>query len=318
MRTTHPKHAVIFGGSGFVGRSLVTALVRLNWEITIITRRLHRHRDLLVIPTVKLIEADNLSRKFIADQLHEADTVVNLVGILNETRLNSFDAVHARLPKDIAEACLAKKVRRLIHISSLGAHVNAPSVYLQSKGRGEHAVSAALEQGLDCIVMRPSVIFGADDSFTRQFEKLLNMAKGFFMLISPNSQMQPVYVGDVVNCIVYAASQQKLVCNTCDIAGPEIFTLYELVSLIDRMCGGRHKIIGLNRTLSLAVATLAQFLPGKPLTPDNLLSLQIPNVILSENPKPFGIQSARFEDTAKEWLGPQADRFDAYRTQAGR
>ena len=138
------------------------------------------------------------------------------------------------------------------------------------------------------------------------------------MLISPDAQMQPVYVGDVVNCIVHAVSQQKLVCNSCDIAGPEVFTLCELVSLIDRMCGGRHKIIGLNRTLSLAVATLTQFLPGKPLTPDNLLSLQVPNVILGENPKPFGIQSARFEDAAKEWLDPQADRFDAYRAQAGR
>ena len=318
MRATHPKHAVIFGGTGFVGRNLVTALVGMNWKITIITRRLHRHRDLLVIPTVKLVEADNLSSEFIAEQLHEADTVVNLVGILNESGKNSFDAVHALLPKDIAEACLVKKVRRLIHISSLNAHVDAPSAYLQSKGRGEQSVSAAIDQGLDCLIIRPSVIFGADDSFTRQFEKLLKMAKGLFMLISPDSKMQPVFVGDVVNCIVHAASQQKLVCNACDIAGPEIFTLYELVSLIDRMCGGRHKIIGLNHTLSLPVATLAQYLPGKPLTPDNLLSLQVPNVILGDFPAPFGIQSVRFEDAAKAWLGPQTDPRDAYRAQAGR
>ena len=282
------------------------------------TSRPHRHRDLLVLPTVRLVEGRNLNPASIRKLLKTGDTVVNLIGILNESGDRTFDQVHAKLPAEIAHECIRANVRRLIHIGALGTAADAPSAYLRSKAKGQEAILDAADKGLDCAVLRPSVIFGADDSFTHQFAMLLKMAKVAFPLISPDATMQPVYVGDVVRCIVHAMTVQRLECRCCDLAGPEVFTLAELVSIIDRLSGYRRRIIGLNPFLSGLVAGILQFAPGQPVTPDNLLSLKVPNVLSETSPRPYGMQSARFEETAKTWLQPTANRFDALRADAGR
>ena len=318
MSVYHPKNAVIFGGAGFVGRNLTHELAKQDWNISVVTRRPHRHRDLLVMPTVKLIEIEQLDSETIRSVVRENDTVINLVGILHESRRQSFEAIHTQLPGSIAEIGVEKNIRRLIHISALGADVNAPSRYLQSKGHGERALSDRKHQGLQYDIIRPSIIFGPDDSFTRLFAKLLKLSKVIFFVISPDAKMQPVYVGDLVNCILHAVNQQHSSCSSFDVAGPEVFTFYELIRSIDELSGGRHRLIRLNDSLTRLVATFAQFAPGKLLTPDNILSLQVPNVIQMEQPEPYGAQSRRFEDTAAFWLEPQTERLDTYRTQAGR
>ena len=309
---------IIFGGAGFVGKNLANSLANQNWQVTVVTRRAHRNRDLLVLPTLKLVEEDIQSEGAVAKLVKGADAVVNLVGILHESRKFTFDDVHVRLPEVIAQACLQANVGRLVHISSIGADVDAPSAYLQSKGRGDQAVFEAINQGLSAMVIRSSIIFGPHDSFSRQFERLLALAKGIFLLVSPDSYIQPVYVRDVVNCIVHALTERKLQTTSCDVAGPEVFTLIELVRLIDRLTDRRHRIIGLNPFLSKCLASILQFVPGKPITPDNLLSLQVPNVCTEKFPDPYGVQPAYFAETAKAWLRPRTNRLDAYRARAGR
>ncbi len=318
MSVYYPKNAVILGGAGFVGRNLARELAERNWNVSVVTRRPHRHRDLLVMPTVRLIEVEQLDSDTIRSLLRENDTVINLVGILHESRRHSFEAIHTQLPSNIADIGIEKNIRRLIHISALGADVNAPSRYLQSKGFGERALSDRKDQGLRFDIIRPSIIFGPDDSFTRLFARLLKLAKFIFLVISPDAKMQPVFVGDLVECILHAVNQQHSSCDSFDVAGPEVFTFYELIRSIDELSGGRHRLIRLNDNLSRMVANFAQFTPGKLLTPDNILSLQVPNIIQTEQPAPYGAQSRRFEDTAVSWLKPQTRRLDAYRTQAGR
>ena len=318
MRIHHPKNAVIFGGAGFVGRYLVRKLAQQNWNVSVVTRRPHRHRDLLVMPTVKLQEIVQLDSDSIRTLLKENDTVINLVGILHETKNQTFDAIHADLPADIAKIGIEKNIRRLIHISSLGADTNAPSRYLQTKGQGEQALLESKSQGLEFDIIRPSIVFGPDDSFTQLFAKLLKLAKGVFFVVTPDAKMQPVYVGDLVDCIMHAVNQQHSSCRSFDVAGPDIFTFYQLISLIDSMSGGHHRLIRLNDFLSRTMATFMQFTPGKLLTPDNILSLQVPNIIQTDQPIPYGIQPRSFEDTAKVWLQPQTHRLDSYRAQAGR
>ena len=250
--------------------------------------------------------------------MQEGDTVVNLIGILNESKRNSFERIHTQLPKLIAEACIKKQVRRFVHVSSLGAHTEASSAYLQSKGKAEAAIYKAINEGLDAIVIRPSVIFGRHDSFTNQFAKLLKMSIGFFLVISPESKLQPVYVRDVVHCILHAMNVRETSSNSCDLAGPDIYKMKELIQLIDQMIGRNHKMIPLSAALSRLLATILQFAPGKPLTPDNLLTLQVEYVIDQEFPTPYGIQPSRFEEVAKNWLSPRSEPFDIYRTKAGR
>ncbi len=313
-----PGHAVIFGGAGFVGKHLIKQLSRQQWMISVVTRRPHRHRDLQVIPGVRLIEDKTLTQASISAVISSGDTVINLVGILNPSRKVAFKQVHAKLPDEIAQACLAKKARRLIHISAIGASVTSASAYLRSKALGENAVLDAGDRGLSSIVLRPSIIFGADDSFTRRFEQLLRLAKGIFVAPCPDAMMQPVYVDDLVQCIAYAAAQRDLECQICDVAGPQRFSMREILSIISRLTGGSHRIIGLNSSLSMLMAQFLQFVPSQPLTPDNIRSLSVPNVSNGNFPAPFGNQKSEFEATAKIWLSPQKDRFNAYRAEARR
>ena len=318
MSVYHSKNAIVFGGAGFVGRHLIRRLARDNWTVSVVTRRPHRHRDLLVMPTVKLIESEWPDPEFIDSLLGKNDTVINLVGILNESKQQTFESSHVTLPETLARVGLEKNIRRLIHMSSLGADVNGPSRYLQSKGRGEQVVLEAGKRGLEFEILRPSIVFGPDDSFTCLFATLLKLSKGVFCVISPQSQMQPVYIGDLVNCIMHAVEQQSCTGGSFDIAGPEIFSFCELIQLIDSMSGGRHRLIPLNDFFTKLVATFMQFTPGKLITPDNVRSLQVPNIIQTAQPEPYGVQSRQFEETAATWLRPQTRELDTYRAQAGR
>ncbi|MXW47437.1 MAG: complex I NDUFA9 subunit family protein [Gammaproteobacteria bacterium] len=318
MPLSHSKHAVLFGGAGFIGSYLINALSRGGWTMTVVTKHPHRHRSLLVIPSLKMVETGDLSSDYIGSLISESDTVVNLIGILNQSRIDTFAEIHASLPGRIAEACLQRNARRLVNISALGSDVNAPSQYLKSRAQGEQAVQSVIEKGLECTIIRPSIVFGPGDSFSRMFHQMLSMSPVLFPLILPKVRVQPVYVGDVVRCIAHAIDVKFTDQGKFDVAGPEIFTLREFVSLVDRFGGMRHKIVGLSPGLSKLLASFAQFAPGKPLTPDNLRSLQASVAIGEGMPEPYGVQPTRFESVAGEWLSPQIDKFDQFRTQAGR
>lgn len=318
MPLSHSKHTVLLGGAGFIGSHLINALSRGGWTMTVVTKHPHRHRSLLVIPSLKMVETGDLSSDYIGSLISESDTVVNLIGILNQSRIDTFAEIHASLPGRIAEACLQRKARRLVNISALGSDVNAPSQYLKSRAQGEQAVQSVMDKGLECTIIRPSIVFGPRDSFSRMFHQMLSMSPVFFPLILPKVQVQPVYVEDVVRCIAHAIDVKFTDQGSFDVAGPEIFTLREFVSLIDRLGGMRHKIVGLSPVLSKLLASFAQFAPGKPLTPDNLRSLQASVAVGEGIPEPYGVQPTRFESVAGEWLSPQIDQFNQIRTQAGR
>ncbi len=318
MPDSRSKHAVLFGGAGFIGSELINALTADHWQISVITKRPHRHRNLLVIPSLKIIEAGDLSDETIENLISESDTVVNLIGILNETSKDTFKNIHTQLPERIAKACLKNKANRLINISALGASADAPSEYLKSRGLGEQALKTLMENGLNCTIIRPSIVFGPKDSFSRLFHQLLSNSPFLFPLVAPNAIVQPVYVKDVVRCIHHAISVKTPENGSFDIAGPQSYKLREFIGEIDRIGGMRHRIIGLSHSFSKLFAALTQFAPGKPLTPDNLRSLQVPSTVRDDTPTPYGIQATRFETVASDWLSRQPQQLDAFRQHAGR
>ena len=313
-------NVVLFGGTGFVGTHLARKLASMHFNIVVPTRRPHRHRDLLVLPTLKLVKANIQDEDDINKLVENANVVVNLVGILNETgKGSSFENIHVKFPEKLAKTCLKSQVNQFIHISSIGANIDAPSAYLRSKGQAEALISRVAEQGLSTTIFRPSVIFGPDDSFTRRFEQLLKLSMGWFFLVSPESRMQPVYVQDVVECIAQAMNEPRAAGKCYELAGPEEFNLFEIVSLIDELIQGNHKIIRLSPAVSRRMAAFMQYIPGKPLTPDNLLSLQVPNVSSETLPGWFGIEPCRLADIAETYLRPRSsNRFDRYRARARR
>ncbi len=295
----------ILGGTGFVGRRLAARLSAAGHEILVLTRHRERHKDLLVLPTVRLVEGSVRNAALLRREFRGQDAVINLVGILNERGRSSheFDQVHVGLPQTVIQACRDSGVQRLLHMGALGAAEDAPSEYLRSKARGESLVMAAGRTGLQVTVFRPSVIFGRDDSFTNRFVRLLRAIPLVFPLACPESRLQPVHVEDVVQAMVRALGDPRTYGQGYNLCGPRVYTLREIVGYLAAAARVPRRIIALNDSLSRLQAVLLGFAPGKPFTLDNYRSLQKPSVCNDGFPTVFGITPSSLEDILPRYLG---------------
>jgi uncharacterized protein YbjT (DUF2867 family) len=294
----------VLGGTGFVGRSLCERLVMDGHEVRILTRQRERHRDLLVLPTAQVIEADVYSPAVLKREFQGLDAVVNLVGILNESGRDGkgFERAHAELPAKVVQACRQSGVARLLHMSALHASPDGPSHYLRSKGRGEQIVHAAESDALHVTSFRPSVIFGSRDSFTNRFAGLLRQVPFVFPLACPGARMQPVHVEDVVQAFVLALDRHATFGKRYNLCGPKVYSLREIVAYLARQLGLERRILPLNNMLSRLQAAVLQFAPGKPFTPDNYRSLQVASVCEAAFPAIFGITPGRFDEIVPTYL----------------
>ncbi len=297
----NPLRIAVLGGTGFVGHSLCARLAAAGHELRILTRHRDRHRDFLVLPTAEVIEADVHNPAVLKREFAGCDAAVNLVGILNESGRETFVRAHAELPARVVQACREAGVSRLLHMSALHASADAPSRYLRSKAQGEQAVMAAAGF-LRVTSFRPSVIFGRGDSFINRFAALLRQMPVAFPLACPEARLQPVHVEDVTRAFAVALERHETFGQRYNLCGPKAYSLRELVGLIAAMTGQRRRIVPLGPALSRLQAVLLQFAPGKPFTPDNFRSLQVPSTCNQPFPALFGFEPARLEDIAPAFL----------------
>jgi NADH dehydrogenase len=299
----------LLGGTGFVGKRLAARLSGAGHDVVILTRRAVRHRDLLVLPTARLAEGDVHDAEFLRQQFEGKDTVINLIGILNEKGRSGkgFTRAHAELPGKVAQACRETGVPRLLHMSALHAARTAPSCYLRTKALGEEAVHRAESPDFHVTSFRPSVIFGPGDGFLNRFAGLLRLTPGVFPLACPGSRFQPVYVEDVVRAFTESLDNHKTFGQRYDLCGPQVYTLREIVEYVAKLIDRRVCVIGLTDGLSWLQAATLEFMPGKPFSLDNYRSLQIDSVCEKGFPEMFGITPASLEEIApgylKKWNG---------------
>ncbi len=279
------KRVLLLGGTGFVGRHVCEKLVRERWSVTVLTRRAANASAVQHLPGLTVLEGDAHDEATLRRVLSGHDAVVNLVAILHGSEA-AFEQVHVALPQKLARACLATGVRRLVHVSALGAAPEAggtaPSRYLRSKSRGETALLAAATQGLQLTVLRPSVIFGADDRFLNLFARLQRIFP-LMPLAGANARFQPVWVEDVAQAIVRCLQDARTAGRTYELGGPGVLTLRELVQLAGRAAGVRRgrgrPVIGLPMALGRLQALMMELAPGEPLmSRDNLDSMRVDNV----------------------------------------
>ncbi len=305
----------VLGGTGFVGQHLVAALSSAGWHVRVLSRHRERYRELLVLPNVDVVEADILDEGVLREHFPGAAAVINLVGILNERHRGDFQVVHADLPRRIVSACQSLGVPRLLHMSALNADVaKGPSQYLRSKGEGEDAVHAA--DDLAVTSFRPSVIFGPGDHFFNQFACLIRASPGMLPLVCPGARFAPVYVGDVVAAFVKAMTDKSTCGQRYNLCGPAAYSLRELFEFTAAVSGRRCTVIGLPNALSAIQARVMGLLPGKPLTYDNYLSMQVDGVCAGGFPDVFGITPASIESIVPRYVARKGDPFDEIRHHA--
>jgi uncharacterized protein YbjT (DUF2867 family) len=323
------QRILVIGGGGFIGRYVVDRLAARGLSVLVPARRRDRIKALIVLPTVQVVDADVHDPAVLGRLVAGHDAVINLVGILHgdapaggSSYGSRFLQAHVELPRRIVAACERHGVRRLIHISALGADPRGPSMYLRSKGDGERVVQAS--HMVESTIFRPSVVFGREDRFLNLFAKMA-LLMPVLAIGRPQARLQPVWVADVASAIVSSLDCAETFGRTYELCGPRTYTLRELVQFAARAGGHPRPVIGLPDPMARTMAWFFEhFWPGEPLmSRDNLDSLKVDSIASRQPYRPadeLGIHATPMEPEAALYLAglhPRT-RYSGFRTRAHR
>ena len=293
----------IFGGSGFIGRHLANLLTNQEIQLRVPTRNYERAKEVLVVPTVDLVEVTHYDDDQLDQLLMGMDAVINLIGVLH----GDFHQAHVEMPQKIVAACLRNGIGRILHMSALHAGLDQPSAYLRSKAEGERIV---MTSGLAATSFRPSVTFGPGDSSINLFARLGRLP--VLPLALPEAKFQPIFVENVVQAFTLSLDDPKTFGQSYDLCGPRCYSLRELVEYSAHLTGHDPAIIGLSDGLSHLEAAVMEILPGKLMSVDNYYSMKIDNVCDCTKPsnltEVWGIQPTALEEVAPLYLAHQNPR----------
>jgi uncharacterized protein YbjT (DUF2867 family) len=323
------SNVLVIGGAGFIGSHLAAHLagpatassVQLESRpvieplidverVLVGTRDAEHARDLLLLPRVEVVEldpADDTALDRVIATLGSDGIVVNLVGVLHGARAEpygaAFAAAHVDLPRRVVASCRRTGVRRLLHMSALGADSAGPSMYLRSKGDGEKVVR---ESGLDWTIFRPSVVFGPDDHFLNLFAHMQKLAP-VVPLACAHARFQPVFVQDVADAFIHAMSTPATIGHAYELGGPDVYTLEALVRFAGRASGHPRPVLALPDALARVMAAILEHMPGEPMmSRDNLDSLRLDNVLSGPVAPELGIQPLSLESVMIRALAPHS------------
>ena len=296
----------VFGGSGFLGRSVVRALAKRDYRIRVAVRRPELAGHLQPLGKVGQIHAVQANLRYPASveaAMRDSHIAINLVGILAEGGAQSFDAVQGAGAAAVARAAHAA-CARMVHVSAIGADENSPSRYGRSKAAGEKAVLAAVP---GATILRPSVVFGPEDQFTNRFAGLATISPLLPLIGGGVTRLQPVYVGDVATAVADAVDGKTRPGATYELGGPEVLTMREIMEIILKITERKRMLVSLPFGLARLQAMFLQFAPGPlKLTPDQVAMLQSDNVV-SDAAKAAGL--------TLEGLGITPDSLEAVAPQ---
>ena len=291
----------VFGGGGFIGRHIVQRLAAAGHNsIRIAGRDTERAARLCTMGSVGQITPSAASvtdEASSARAVAGADIVINLVGILFESRAGDFLRIQAEGAGRVARLADAAGAKQFLHLSAIGADAGSPSLYAQTKAAGEAAVLAAFP---GAIILRPSVVFGPDDQFFNRFAGLATMLP-FMPVVAGETRFQPVYVGDVADAAMAALADPAAAGKTFELGGPRAMSMRQVLRYILDVTGRRRPMIALPEGFVRLQARLGELLPTPPLTRDQLILLGKDNVV---SPNALGFQALGIEPKAVEAIVP--------------
>jgi uncharacterized protein YbjT (DUF2867 family) len=275
---TTGKLATVFGGSGFLGRYMVKRLAAAGYTVRVAVRDVEAALFLKMMGDVGQIVplyAPLHEEVLVARATEGAEIVINVTGILAETRKGDFYRVHTEGAGRIARLAASSVAAKLIHVSAIGADPAAKSNYAISKAQGEAAVRAAFPRAT---ILRPSIVFGPEDRFFNRFAAMAAISPAI-PVVSGKTRFQPVFVADVADAAMAALMRAEAAANTYELGGPEALSFRELMALMLKIIERKRAIIDLPLPLARVQAAVLERLPGKLLTRDQILLLQTDNVV---------------------------------------
>ena len=294
----------ILGGGGFIGRYLVRNLTKKNYRCIISTRKAFQKGYLKTQATPGAIELvdwnpNNFSK--LKEAIKNSDIVINLIGILYETRKQKFYNIHTNIPEAIAKICSESDVRKFIHVSAIGANENSKSLYQKSKYQGE---VKSLKNFKNTVILRPSVVCGTEDNFTNLFSKLSILP--IIPVVGINYKFQPVLVDDVADAIVQAIELKGNEGKIYEIGGPKIISFGDMVKSILKTINKKRFVVSMPMPIAKIQSTITDLLPIPPiLTKDQCEILSEADNVVSNNHltlKDLNIKPADVEEEMKKWL----------------
>ncbi|WP_439817051.1 complex I NDUFA9 subunit family protein [Zavarzinia sp. CC-PAN008] len=298
---TVQRLATVIGGSGFIGRHVVQRLARRGFRVRVAVRRPDGAgfvKPMGAVGQVMPVQANVRNARSIAAVVQGSEIVVNLVGILAEGGPQRFDAVHAEGAGTVARAAAAAGVRQLVHVSAIGADPASESDYLRTKAAGEAAVRAAFP---DATIVRPSIVFGQDDSFLNFFAAMARYSPVLPLVGGGTTRFQPVHVGDVADAILAALETEGAAGRIYELGGPRVYTFRELMEFLLAEVRRKRLLVPLPWGVAGMLGSVLQALPGKLLTADQVRSLKQDNVADGSLP---GLTELGITPTSVEAVAP--------------
>ena len=294
----------ILGGGGFIGRYLVRNLTKKNFRCIISTRKAFQKGYLKTQATpgsIELVDWNPNNFSELKEAIKNSDIVINLIGILYETRKQKFYNIHSNIPEAVAKICSDSDVKKFIHISAIGANENSKSLYQKSKYQGE---VKALSNFKNTVILRPSVVCGTEDNFTNLFSKLSMLP--IIPIVGINYKFQPILVDDVADAIVQAIELKDNEGKIYEIGGPKVISFGDMVKSILKTINKKRFVVPMPMPIAKIQSTITDLLPFPPiLTKDQCEILSEADNVVSNNNlnlKDLDIEPSNVEEEMKKWL----------------
>ncbi len=273
------RNITVFGGSGFLGRHLVRRLAQTGARVRVAVRDPEAAaflRPMGDVGQVVPVQANIRDDASVARAVAGAEAVFNTVGILSQWGRQRFDAVHEEGAGRVARAATAAGVERLLHVSAIGADSDSSSAYARSKAAGEAAVRDGFA---GATIIRPSVVFGPEDSFFNRFGALLPFTPVLPLFGGGRSRFQPVYVGDVAEAMLRLLARRDAVGGSYELGGPRVYSFKELMQLLLEVTGRRRFLVPVPFAIAKFEASFLQLWPEPLLTRDQVELLRQDSVV---------------------------------------
>ena len=293
------KNCLIFGGSGQIGRHLIRKLTKNNYRVTVVTRNIHQKSYMIKTQGnagyIDVVEANIFEEKKIRELFQNAEICINLIGILFEKkRGNTFKNIHSIFPSILAKLCKEYNLKHFIHLSALGINKAVDSNYAMSKLEGEKNI---LNNFSFATILRPSIVYSVNDSFTTNFMTLLSRLPLFPLYYSGKTKFMPIHCNDLVD-VIYQVITKNIKSNIIECVGPETISFKEILEKLLKLIDKKRILIPMPLFLANLTAKIFQLLPKPLLTQDQLRLLKYDNIPSGKykTNSEIGVPSKRFFD----------------------